>query len=105
MVLVRKSLVKVCCNRASALHFSLVRIERIHRFDPDRLVFDDALVTSLIVVFKNKQSGKNHLVTFSEGDDIDNPEGASLVFPQTSLRGKTAVVDISGKLHVPTCRN
>ena len=65
-----------------------VSIERIHRFDPDGLVFDDALVTSLIVVFKNKQPGKNHLVTFSEGDDINNPEGASLVFPQTSLRGE-----------------
>lgn len=65
-----------------------VSIERIHRFDPNGLVFEDALVTSLVVVFRNQKPPKNHLVTFSEGNDINAPDGHGMVFPQSSLIGE-----------------
>lgn len=65
-----------------------VSVERIHRFNPDGLVFDDALVTSLILVFKNQKPDESHLVTFSEGDDINDPEIQKVTFPQSALRGE-----------------
>lgn len=66
-----------------------VSVERIHRFNPDGLMFDDALVTSLIVVFRNKKPSKSHLITFSEGDDLNDAETQRIVFPQSALHGES----------------
>ncbi len=50
-----------------------VTLLQIHRFDPSNVQFDDALVSSAVVWFKNKKPGKNHKVKFTYGGTIDNP--------------------------------
>ena len=52
---------------------SEVTLLQIHRFDPSDVQFDDALVSSAVVWFKNKKSRKNHKVKFTYGGTIDNP--------------------------------
>ena len=46
---------------------------RIHRFYPDKTQFDDALVTSAIVVFRNLIPNDDTLVKFSYGGSLLNP--------------------------------
>lgn len=50
-----------------------VTLLQIHRFAPNDVQFDDALVSSAIVWFKNRTPPKNHKVTFTYGGAIDNP--------------------------------
>ena len=50
-----------------------VTLLQIHRFDPNNVQFDDALVSSAIVWFKNKKPNKNNKVKFTYGGTIDNP--------------------------------
>jgi len=50
-----------------------VTLLQIHRFDPSDIQFDDALVSSAVVWFKNKKPGKNHKAKFTYGGTIDNP--------------------------------
>ncbi len=50
-----------------------VTLLQIHRFDPSDVQFDDALVSSAVVWFKNKKPSKNHKVKFTFGGTIDNP--------------------------------
>ena len=50
-----------------------VTLLQIHRFDPIDIQFDDALVSSAIVWFKNIKLGKNHKVKFTYGGTMDNP--------------------------------
>ena len=50
-----------------------VTLLQIHRFDPSDVQFDDALVSSAIVWFKNKMPCENHKVRFTYGGSIDNP--------------------------------
>ena len=50
-----------------------VTLLQIHRFDPSDVQFDDALVSSAVVWFKNKKPGKNHKVKFTYGGSIDDP--------------------------------
>lgn len=50
-----------------------VTLLQIHRFDPSDVQFDDALVSSAVVWFKNKQPGKTHKVKFTYGGTIDKP--------------------------------
>ncbi len=50
-----------------------VTLLQIHRFDPNDVQFDDALVSSAVVWFKNKKPEKNHKVKFTYGATIDNP--------------------------------
>ncbi|MEZ9996989.1 Eco57I restriction-modification methylase domain-containing protein [Vibrio sp. 10N.261.46.A3] len=51
-----------------------VTLLQIHRFDPNDVQFDDALVSSAVVWFKNKKPVKNHKVKFTYGGTIDAPE-------------------------------
>ena len=51
-----------------------VTLLQIHRFDPNDVQFDDALVSSAIVWLKNKPTLKNHRVKFTFGGSIDNPD-------------------------------
>lgn len=51
-----------------------VDLLQIHRFRADDLQFDDALVTSCIVVFRNNKPTKKHDVLFTIGNSINNPQ-------------------------------
>lgn len=51
-----------------------VELIRIHRFLADDLQFTDALVSSSIVVFRNKKPTITNEVEFSIGGSINNPE-------------------------------
>ena len=50
-----------------------VTLLQIHRFDPNDVQFDDALVSSTIVWFKNKTPHRNHRVRFTYGGSVDEP--------------------------------
>ena len=50
-----------------------VTLLQIHRFDPSDVQFDDALVSSAVVWFKNKKPSKTHKVKFTYGGTIDKP--------------------------------
>ncbi|EJO9866945.1 N-6 DNA methylase [Vibrio vulnificus] len=51
-----------------------VTLLQIHRFDPTNVQFDDALVSSAVVWFKNKKPTRNHTVRFTYGGTIDAPK-------------------------------
>ncbi|MCI0334651.1 MAG: Eco57I restriction-modification methylase domain-containing protein [Planctomycetes bacterium] len=50
-----------------------VTLERIHRFDPSQVQFDDALVSSAVVLFRNAKPPANHRVEFSHGGTVCEP--------------------------------
>ncbi len=50
-----------------------VQLLRIHRFSPEDLKFNDALVSSLIVWYKNCKSKENAKINFTSGPDISHP--------------------------------
>ncbi len=51
-----------------------VTLLRIHRFNPSDAQFDDALVSSSVVWFKNRTPLTNNLVEFSYGGSLQKPE-------------------------------
>ncbi|RMG29099.1 MAG: SAM-dependent DNA methyltransferase [Methanobacteriota archaeon] len=50
-----------------------VTLRRIHRFDPQDVQFDDALVSSAVVVFQNTPPSTDHKIEFSLGGKITEP--------------------------------
>lgn len=50
-----------------------VTLLHIHRFDPNDVQFDDALVSSAVVWFKNVKPDPEHKVVFSYGGDLASP--------------------------------
>ena len=50
-----------------------VTLLQIHRFDPAELQFENALVSSAIVWFKNSKPKKNHKIKFSYGGTLTAP--------------------------------
>ncbi|CAL9664021.1 hypothetical protein SUDANB95_07113 [Actinosynnema sp. ALI-1.44] len=50
-----------------------VTLKRIHRFDPADLQFDDALVTSAVVVFENTTPVADSTVEFTYGGSVSRP--------------------------------
>lgn len=52
---------------------SQVTLLRVHRFDAHDVQFEDALVSSAIVCFRNATPPPHHEVTFSFGGDLDRP--------------------------------
>lgn len=50
-----------------------VTLLQIHRYDPNDVQFDDALVSSAVVWIKNKKPPKNHKIRFSYGGTLDEP--------------------------------
>jgi adenine-specific DNA-methyltransferase len=50
-----------------------VTLVRVHRFDPSDVQFDDALVTSAVIVFQKKLPSPNHAATFSFGGSLQMP--------------------------------
>lgn len=53
---------------------SQVELMAIHRYTPDDRRFDDALVTSSVVVFKKRAPRANSAVTITTGSDIERPD-------------------------------
>ena len=51
-----------------------VELLRIHRFDPDDVQFDDALVSSAVVWFKKKKPNDEYSIEFSFGGNLNNPK-------------------------------
>lgn len=49
-----------------------VQLLRVHRFDPDLLLFGDAMVSTTVVVFRNRSPGTNHRPVFTYGP-FDDP--------------------------------
>lgn len=62
-----------------------VTINRIHRFDPEGTQFDDALVTSAVVVFTNEMPTPDHVAAFTQGGSTCAPE-QTWSYPQSDLR-------------------
>lgn len=52
---------------------SEVTLLHIHRFDPEDVQFDDALVSSVIVWFRKQKPKPTNPVTFSLGGTLDHP--------------------------------
>jgi len=50
-----------------------VRLIRIHRYDPQSPMFDDALVSSAVVWFVNERTGEDYSVDFTFGGTIEAP--------------------------------
>lgn len=50
-----------------------VELIRIHRFNPENVQFNDALVSSVVLWFKLKKTDEFHTVDFTSGDSIVNP--------------------------------
>jgi len=65
-----------------------VTLLQIHRFDPSDVQFEDALVSSAIVWFKNKKPGKNHDAKFTYGGTIDKPAHEKYVSRSTLAQEK-----------------
>jgi adenine-specific DNA-methyltransferase len=85
-----------------------VTLEHIHRFDPTDAQFDDALVSSAVVWFRNTSPPKDHLVKFTFGGSLSNPATERLVsakalaqeakwtrFPAAAIRAKSTEPTIS----------
>ena len=61
-----------------------VTLLRIHRFDPAAVQFDDALVSSAVVVFRNVEPPEGHIVEFSFGGMLAEP-GQTRALPRANL--------------------
>ncbi len=51
-----------------------VELIRIHRFKPDKIQFENVLVTSAVVVFRNCPPNPGQTVMLSSGENLLNPE-------------------------------
>jgi hypothetical protein len=56
-----------------------VTLLRIHRFDPNDVQFDDALVSSAVVWFRNETPSPHHEVEFSYGGSLRQPNETRLI--------------------------
>lgn len=64
-----------------------VTLRRVHRFDASDVQFDDALVTSAVVVFENKPPEPTDLVEFTHGAEVAKPRH-TLTVPVSALDAK-----------------
>lgn len=62
-----------------------VTLIRAHRFDPDDVQFGDALVSSVVLVFRKTQPPAAHSVEFTFGGTLADPHARDLV-PREGLR-------------------
>jgi adenine-specific DNA-methyltransferase len=56
-----------------------VTLHRVHRFDAADVQFNDALVTSAVVVFRNRRPQPGDLTEFSYGGSVVNPRDRILI--------------------------
>lgn len=64
---------------------SKVQLLRVHRFDPASSQFDDALVSSVVVWFRNVLPGKDEAVEFTSGGTLKEPQQRQPI-PPSQLR-------------------
>ena len=88
-------------NKVTLLH--------IHRFDPTNIQFEDALVSSAIVFFRNEPPPPNQLVQFSYGGTLKIPT-ISKHIPATVLKWESKwtrfpISDIRDNATVPTLKD
>lgn len=75
----------------------------VHRFDPDEVQFDDALVSSVVVWFRKESPQNDHQVRFSFGGSLEQPrviqhialtalreESKWTRFPKQAVRSQTS---------------
>lgn len=62
-----------------------VTLQRIHRFDPSEVQFDDALVSSVVLAFRKTPPSTNHEVEFTFGGTIGLPKTSDRI-PIAELR-------------------
>jgi predicted RNA methylase len=62
-----------------------VTLLRVHRFDPNDLQFDDALVSSVVVCLRNGRAPGGHQVEFSYGGTLSRPTTLRAI-PVSALR-------------------
>ena len=65
-----------------------VTLLRIHRFDPAEVQFDDALVSSAVVFFRNQSPPKGHTVEFTFGGSLNDPKKTDLFSSEVLRRAK-----------------
>lgn len=65
-----------------------VRLLRVHRYNPENCKFDDALVSSCVVWFKNEMTIGNYDIEFSYGGTHEEPEISRSVDKNTLERCK-----------------
>lgn len=56
-----------------------VKLIRIHRFNPSNVQFDNALVSSTVLWFRNEIPEQDHEVEFTFGGDVNSPEIKKLI--------------------------
>jgi len=82
-----------------------VTLLQIHRFDPNNVQFNDALVSSAIVWFKNKKPCKSHKVKFTYGGTIDKPTHKKYVSTSTLVTERKwtrfPLFDEREKIYIP----
>ncbi len=84
-----------------------VNLLRIHRFDPNDVQFDDALVSSAVVFFRNEMPSKDNVVEFTFGGTVNNPKLRKFVsthilqyepkwirFPLADIRSEKAAITL-----------
>jgi hypothetical protein len=62
-----------------------VTLIRVHRFDPDDVQFGDALVSSVVLVFRKTPPAAAHAVEFTFGGTLAEPHASDLI-PRKRLR-------------------
>lgn len=63
-----------------------VTLLHIHRFDPNDMQFDDALVSSAVVWFRNEAPRAGHEVRFTYGGSLERPKLERMVSAETLRR-------------------
>ena len=56
-----------------------VTLIRVHRFDPEDVQFDDALVSSAVLVFQKTPPQSGHLVEFTFGGSLSKPHASDSI--------------------------
>lgn len=65
-----------------------VTLLHIHRFDPKEVQFDDALVSSAVVLFRNRPPSANQTIEFTFGGSLTHPSESKLI-PRNELETNT----------------
>lgn len=65
-----------------------VTLIRVHRFDPDDAQFGDALVSSVVVVFRKTRPAVDHAAQFSFGGSLAQPHASDSIKCQTLRKAR-----------------
>ena len=76
-----------------------VELVRIHRFDPADAQFDDALVSSAVVVFRNRKPGKGATADFTLGGSMGKPRDVHEVPVALLKPGEKWIGHFQGRHH------